>query len=115
MPKKSEEKGGDYYAYLDEGCAVEFLDLGIKFKQGEPHKIPALYIEDIDKDPNYGKCADGEKKLTATECQALRKKEMAKAKTARDTWRKNRASGKARTLANAPPADVPTLGVKQDE
>ena len=77
MPKKSEEKGGDYYAYLDEGCAVEFLDLGIKFKQGEPHKIPALYIEDIDKDPNYGKCADGEKKLTATECQALRKKEMA--------------------------------------
>ena len=115
MPKKENGKEGVYYVYLDVGIGVKLHGLDTHFKQGEPHKIPELFIEDAENNPLFAKVKDGEKKLTPTECKALRKTEMEKKTEARDAWRKERAAGKTGKPINAPPADVPTLGVKQDE
>jgi len=114
MPKKDDGKEGEYYAYLDEGVGVKLPGLGTLFQQGVPHEIPALFIEDVKKSPMFAK-TDKDKKLSPADCVKLQKAEMKKATEVRDAWRKDRVAGKTGKPANAPPADVPTLGVKKDE
>jgi len=81
---KKKEGTGDLYAYLDEGCGVKLA--GIHFTQGEPHKIPEHYREDVESHPLFAN-VKGDKKLTPSECATLRKAELKKATARRDAWR----------------------------
>ena len=87
-----------YFANLDE-TPVKMA--GILFPQGEPKKVPMLWVEAFENNPTFTEC-EKDKKLTPSECAGLWKKEMKAAHTRRDEWRMNQKAGK-KPATNVPP------------
>jgi len=106
MTKKGKE-GERYFAHLDIGAGVKFA--GITFdKQGEPHAVPELWVEDFENSPVFAEVDGPDKTLSPAECAIKFKAEMKAHTDRRNAWRVELGKAKMKAApAPAPPEPEP--------